>query len=110
MNLEIIETKNFLKSVKKLAKKYKKFVNDLEVLSRELRDPDNNAINLGDNFYKIRLQNSSQAKGKNSGFRVVYFFKTQANEIYLLDIYSKNEVANINKTKLCELANRYHLS
>ncbi len=59
------------------------------------------AINLGDDFYKIRL--------KSSGFRVVYFFKTKNNEIYLLDIYTKNIIENINKDKLLELVQIYNL-
>ncbi|SMN17508.1 hypothetical protein CRYPA_91 [uncultured Candidatus Thioglobus sp.] len=55
------------------------------------------AVHLGDGFYKIRLKNSASPKGKSSGFRVVYFFKTKNNEIYLLDIYTQNTVENINR-------------
>jgi hypothetical protein len=34
-------------------------------------------------------------KGKSSGVRVIYYFKRQQDEIWLLTIYSKNEVENI---------------
>ena len=67
------------------------------------------SIDLGDNFYKIRLKNSSNLSGKSGGFRVVYFLKTNENEIYLLDIYSKNDVSNISKDKLIQLAKASHL-
>jgi len=34
-------------------------------------------------------------KGKSGGVRVIYFYKQQEDEIWLLTIYSKNEVENI---------------
>lgn len=107
MTLKILEIRNFKKSVKRLSKKYKKFVDDYENLLDMLESGNHNATYLGDEFYKIRLNNSSIPQGKNSGFRVVYFFKTQNNEIYLLDIYSKNDIDTISKTKLAELVKIY---
>lgn len=34
-------------------------------------------------------------KGKSGGVRVIYYFKRQEDEIWLLTIYSKNEVESI---------------
>lgn len=34
-------------------------------------------------------------KGKSGGVRVIYYFKKQDDEIWLLTIYSKNEVGSI---------------
>jgi mRNA-degrading endonuclease RelE of RelBE toxin-antitoxin system len=34
-------------------------------------------------------------KGKSGGVRVIYYFKKSNDEIWLLTIYSKNEVASI---------------
>ena len=34
-------------------------------------------------------------KGKSGGVRVIYYFNKQADEIWLLTIYSKSEVENI---------------
>ena len=34
-------------------------------------------------------------RGKSGGLRVIYYFKKQDDEIWLLTIYSKNEVENI---------------
>jgi mRNA-degrading endonuclease RelE of RelBE toxin-antitoxin system len=108
MNLKIDTTPGFIKSTKRLAKKYKNLKKDLITLDKILRSK-NNAIDLGDNFYKIRLQNTSINKNKSSGFRVVYFYKTNNNEIYLLEIYTKNEVQNIDKQKLQEITSKYNL-
>ncbi len=109
MNLSINPTPTFAKFAKRLAKKYTKLVFDLKILGQVLQKDLNNSINLGDDFYKIRLQNSSNSTGKSSGFRVVYFFKTQTNEIYLLDIFSKNEVANIKKHTLIQILKKYEV-
>jgi mRNA-degrading endonuclease RelE of RelBE toxin-antitoxin system len=34
-------------------------------------------------------------RGKSGGVRIIYYFKPNDNEIWLLTIYSKNEVENI---------------
>src|SRR4029077_16282439 len=43
-------------------------------------------------------------KGKSSGVRVIYYFKKQDVEIWLLTIYSKNEVENIPAHVLRQIA------
>jgi len=43
-------------------------------------------------------------KGKSGGVRVIYYFKKQDHEIWLLTIYSKNEVENIPAHVLREIA------
>ena len=42
--------------------------------------------------------------GKSGGVRVIYFFKRQKDEIWLLTIYSKNEVENIPANVLRQIA------
>ncbi len=43
-------------------------------------------------------------KGKSGGVRVIYYFKKQDDEIWLLTIYSKSEVENIPAYVLREIA------
>ena len=43
-------------------------------------------------------------KGKSGGVRVIYYFKRQDNEIWLLTIYSKNEIENIPAHVLRQIA------
>lgn len=43
-------------------------------------------------------------KGKSGGVRVIYYFKKQDDEIWLLTIYSKNEVENIPSHVLRQIA------
>jgi hypothetical protein len=37
----------------------------------------------------------TDAKGKRGGVRVIYFYKTRDQEIWMLTIYGKSEVDNI---------------
>ena len=102
MNLKLIATPEFKKSVKKLAKRYKQISKDLKSLEEELTQNSRAGIDLGDNCFKIRLQNSSVPTGKSGGFRVIYFFRQEDN-IYLLDMYSKSDLDNIDEKKLVEI-------
>ena len=43
-------------------------------------------------------------KGKSGGVWVIYFFKRQDDEIWLLTIYSKNEIENIPAHVLRQIA------
>jgi hypothetical protein len=43
-------------------------------------------------------------KGKSGGVRVIYYFKKQDDEIWLLTIYSKSEVENIPAHVLRQIA------
>ncbi len=109
MNLTISRTDRFTKSFKKLAKRYNKIAKDYSDLLNLLESDKHNAVSLGYDLYKICLSNSSNPKGKSSGFRVVYFLKNKDNEIFLLDIFSKNEIENISKNRLFELIGKYGL-
>jgi hypothetical protein len=42
-----------------------------------------------------KLRWAISGKGKSGGIRVIYYFKRQDDEIWLLTIYSKSEVENI---------------
>lgn len=43
-------------------------------------------------------------KGKSGGVRVIYYFKKQDDEIWLLTIYSKNEIESIPAHVLRQIA------
>jgi len=102
MSYEIIPTPQFKKSVKALHKKYKLIKQDLITLEKELRLNPKAGIELGNNCYKIRLPNSSIPTGKSGGFRVIYYLYFNQS-IYLLEIYSKSNLENINDSKILEI-------
>lgn len=102
MNYKLLTTPTFVKSVKKLQKKYKLIKDDLKLLREELSSGDFKAIDLGHGCYKLRLPNSSIPTGKSGGFRVIFFVRIEA-KIYLLDIYSKTDVETISDEKLVQI-------
>jgi len=102
MIYKIIPTPQFSKSVKSLFKKYKLIANDLKNLEKELTANPKAGIELGNNCYKIRLQNSSVPTGKSGGFRVIYYLKVE-DRIFLLEIYSKSDLENISDDKILNI-------
>jgi len=95
MNLNIKTLECFNKDIKKLFKKYKQLPNDLKLLKDELSKNPKSGIELGNSCYKIRLANSSIPTGKSGGFRIIYYYIDSQNNLYLMSMYLKNELENI---------------
>ncbi len=95
MNLNVKTLSCFDKDVKSLFKKYKQLPNDLKVLNKELLENPKSGIELGNRCYKIRLANSSIPTGKSGGFRVIYYHIDTNKNLYLMSMYSKSELENI---------------
>ncbi len=103
MNLKIISLESFKKDVKKLYKKNKKLPQDLKTLNHILSENPKVGIELSSKLYKMRLENSSSKSGKSGGFRVIYYYIDEDENIYLLKIYSKTEIANIKEETLIKI-------
>ena len=68
-----------------------------------LQNPEAGKIVRGSGgVWKVRW--AMTGKGKSSGVRVIYYFKKQDGEIWLLTIYSKSEVENIPAHVLRQIA------
>lgn len=109
MSYNVIPTPDFKKFFKKLYKKYPSLKDDLLILIEKLETDYHIGISLGNNFFKIRLAIESKNKGKSGGARVIYFFLTEENEIYLIHIFDKSESENIPKDILKELLKKAEL-
>lgn len=105
MNLKIISLDSFKKDVKQLYKKNKKLVIDLISLNDILNDNAKAGIELSNNLYKIRLENTSSKKGKSGGFRVIYYYLDNDDNLFLLKIYSKTQTPNIKEEALIKILN-----
>ena len=106
MNYNIIVLPEFATEVKQLAKKYKKIKEDLEHLSTALQENPARGIPLAGSCYKIRLDNASISTGKSEGFRVIYYFIDEKENIYLMSIYSKTERENISVEEIKAILKR----
>jgi len=102
MSFEIRILETAKKDVKKLIKKYPNIKNDLKSLIKILQSNPKAGVHIGENFYKIRMRNSSSKKGKRGGFRVIYYLELN-NEIWILKVYSKNEIENLSDKYILSL-------
>lgn len=91
MKNQIIQTRKFSKQIDSLFKKKQLLLKDYEDFKEELSDsPETGDLITGTGgLRKIRLKSAS--RGKSGGFRVCYYYFTQNREIFLIDIYAKNE-------------------
>lgn len=105
MNLKIISLESFKKDVKKLYKKNKKLPQDLKTLNTTLHENPKIGIELSSKLYKVRLENSSSNTGKSGGFRVIYYYIDEDENLYLLKMYSKTEIENIKEEVLIKILN-----
>ena len=103
MNLKIISLESFAKDVKKLYKKNKKLPQDLRTLNEKLLENPKVGIELSSKLYKMRLENSSSNSGKSGGFRVIYYYLDEEENLYLIKIYSKTKIENIKEEILIKL-------
>ncbi len=107
MSYRVIPLDQFKKDAKKLAKRYSKLKDDLKKLSIELQADPKCGKHIGSDLYKVRVANSSVPTGKSGGFRVIYYI-LDTDAIYLLTIYSKSDMQNIDETKLLEILRSIH--
>ncbi len=103
MNYEVILTPDFKKFFKRLFKKYPSLKDDLLKLIQDLENDYKIGTPLGSNLFKIRISISSKNKGKSGGARVIYFFVSEENEIYLIHIFDKSEFENLPKETFIDL-------
>lgn len=103
MNCNVYITPDFKKFFKKLHKKYPTLKSDLQGVVKILKDKPDFGIHLGYGIYKIRLAITSKGKGKSGGARVITYFITDENEVFLVYIYDKSQLENITKEQILEL-------
>jgi len=112
MNYEIVTIEDFDRQVKKLAKKYNSFLDDLESFKKELLKNPAMGDDLGNNTRKVRMAISAKNKGKSAGARIITFhvlIDVVNTEIYLLDIYDKGKQESISKQEIQQLKIKHGL-
>lgn len=95
MNYEVIITPQFSKEAKKLLKKHRSLLNDLQNLIASLEERPTQGSQIQENCYKIRMAITSKGKGKSSGARVITWVHLIGEKVFLLSIYDKSEKENI---------------
>lgn len=116
---KVTRVEGFSKDLKQLLKKYRSLEEDLEVFIRAQLFPyhklevDNNGLFLIDNLgfelpkvYKAKKFACKALKGRGvrSGIRLIYAYLPEFDEIYLLEIYSKNEKESEDRDRIKSFA------
>ncbi|MCM5530315.1 type II toxin-antitoxin system RelE/ParE family toxin [Parasegetibacter sp. NRK P23] len=100
MSYKVIPTSTFKKEAKRLIKKFPSLKNELLDLSKSLAESPETGTPLGNNTFKIRVAIQSKGKGKSGGARVITYVVTADEEVYLLTIYDKSDLANVDDKTL----------
>ncbi|MGB3588954.1 MAG: type II toxin-antitoxin system RelE/ParE family toxin [Tunicatimonas sp.] len=103
MNYKVIPTPRFKRQAKKLLKRYRSLLAELQAFEQDLMANPEQGQSLGQNAYKIRVAVKSKGKGKSGGVRVITCLITEEAEIYLLTIYDKSEVESVDDKNLKEM-------
>jgi mRNA-degrading endonuclease RelE of RelBE toxin-antitoxin system len=103
MKYSVIPTPKFKNEAKRLIKKFPSLKSELYFFEQELSMNPYQGIPLGQNAYKIRLAIKSKGKGKSGGARVITFVINEQEEVYLLSLYDKSEIENIDDKILRKL-------
>ena len=94
----IIETHTFTRRIKRLMddEVYRELQNEL------IESPDAGKIIQGSSgIRKIRWKGSG--RGKRGGSRIIYYWATNKDQIYMLFIYEKKELSDLTKDQLSAL-------
>jgi mRNA-degrading endonuclease RelE of RelBE toxin-antitoxin system len=95
-------TLEFKRNLRALAKKYRSIRSDVQPLIDRLQSgdlPGDQIPGVNLTIFKVRLQNSDIQKGKRSGYRCIYYLKTET-DIILVTIYSKTEQVDVSAARL----------
>ncbi len=106
MSYSVEITSFFKKDLKRLHKRYKSIIEDVNELVLSVKENPLQGVDLGNGLRKIRLRISSKGKGKSGGARVITFVAlaslTEGKAIFLA-IYDKSEKENITDSELKDL-------
>lgn len=99
MTVNINTHPEFVRQMKRYAKKYRSLANDYADFLKSIRKDPFQGTDLGNGIRKVRLAVASKGKGKSGGMRVITFSLEKVGDelinITLLYIYDKNEMGNV---------------
>jgi len=98
-------TYTFKRNLRSLAKKYRHIRSDVQPIIDQLQIgelPGDQVPRVGFPIFKVRVRNSNIARGKSSGYRLIYYLRT-SEKIILLTIYSKLDQGDISPQRIRQI-------
>jgi mRNA-degrading endonuclease RelE of RelBE toxin-antitoxin system len=108
--VQVIAAIHFAKNLKRLSRKYRHIQDDVSNLIHRLEQgltPGDQVPGVGYTVYKVRLKSIDLKRGKQGGFRVIYYVRL-ANQIILITIYAKSQQNDISPEMIKRLIEDYH--
>lgn len=115
MIVDIKYLPEFERRAKKMAKKYRSFIEDYDKFLGSLEENPFQGTSLGMGVYKTRMAVLSKGKGKSGGVRVLTYTVQKVNPekivITLLSIFDKSDIENVSdgyiKSLMKEVKSQY---
>lgn len=101
--LKVVKSDLFYKSVKKLQKRYRNIILDVDNFLKNVKNNDDLGTSLGGGVYKVRVANSDANRGKSGGYRLLTYLQIIDNKVTLIYIYSKSDLENLSEQELDEM-------
>ena len=99
MKVSINVSGEFERQAKRLAKKYRTFVDDFAGFLSSVKENPYQGVDLGGGKRKIRMAVAAKGKGKSGGVRIITFNVELIDEdslvVNLLTVYDKQEIGNV---------------
>ena len=99
MTVNILTHPEFVRQMKRYAKKYRSIGNVFAVFLKGLHENPFQGVDLGGGIRKTRMAIAAKGKGKSGGMRVITFSLEKMGDdivnITLLYIYDKQEMENV---------------
>jgi mRNA-degrading endonuclease RelE of RelBE toxin-antitoxin system len=106
MSFNVIASPRFRKELKALSKKYPSLKFEYADLVSSLEENPQQGTPLGNNCFKIRIAIASKNRGKSGGGRVITYFVSEDEIVYLLSIYDKSDQDSISSEDIQILIQR----
>lgn len=100
MKFSLKHIPSFAKEMKDLAKKYRSLHIDYANLLNDLEENPFLGTPLGRHCYKIRMAITSKGRGKSGGARVITCVKVIGETVFLIAIFDKSDMENIDDEEL----------
>lgn len=90
----------FKREAKRLIKKFPSLRAEIDNVKEAILEDPFHGESMGGGFYKIRVPIASKGVGKRGGARIVTYVQIVEDIIYLVSIYDKNELEDIEDSTL----------
>lgn len=110
--VSIFFTSEFRRNVQRLSRKYSHIRSDVQPIIEQLlagQTPGEQIPHVGYPVYKVRISSRDMRRGKQGGYRMIYYVKTPLM-IILVTIYSKTEQGDVAPEFIREVVQQYEAS